>query len=249
MKFHKPFWLIVPLTVLSLLLGACNLATPPGAEPTADLGAVQTQVFNDILTQAAAQQTQTALAIPPTPMPTETPFPTPTLMELPTFAPVGGADAFATATPFQLATLGFTPLALPTATLVGGVMPTITTKNGCNDGAYIGEVGDVKQDWAVLKGGQYYQQAFTILNTGSCPWDEGYAFTLVTQFSTPGIEWNNQKIIIAKTDEFTQPQHSQSFVVKFKAPKAPGKYEGYWKMQSDGGESFGPMVWIKFTVQ
>ncbi|MDD2920869.1 MAG: NBR1-Ig-like domain-containing protein [Anaerolineales bacterium] len=240
MKFGKKFWLVSAATLISILLSSCNLGATP--VPTQDTGAIQTQVFNDILMQAASQQTQTALANPTA---TNTPLPTPTTGFLPTFAPIGGGGA----TPLAIGTpiSGFTPLApLPT---VAGAIPTITTKNGCNDGSYIGETNVANVDWEELKGNTAYSKGWTILNTGTCVWDDGYIFSLVTEFSSPEIRWDKESIIITKKDVFTEPQHSQSFIVKFTTPKAPGRYEAYWKLQDDAKNYFGPMVWIRFTIQ
>lgn len=230
MKFYKPFWLINITMFGAVLLSACNLRATPVA--TEDTGAIQTQAFNIVLTQAALQQTQTALANP-TAAPTHTPLPTATLAEIPTFAPIGGGTLI-------------TPLASPVPTL-GGVA-TITTKNGCNDGTYLGETEPAKTDWAILKPATEYEKVWTIQNVGTCPWDEGYMFSLNTEFSSAEIQWKMTSIVIKKSDEFTLPQHSQSFKVIFTTPKAAGKYEAYWKLQDDSKNYFGPMVWIKFVV-
>ncbi len=80
MKSRKSLWL-VGMTILAVILSSCNLGATPA--PTEDPGVIQTQAFSVVLTQAALQQTQTALAIPPTALPTNTPFPTATLGEAP----------------------------------------------------------------------------------------------------------------------------------------------------------------------
>lgn len=240
MQFRKTFWLVSVATLTAVLLSSCNLGAAP--VPTQDIGAIQTQAFNDILMQAASQQTQTALANPTA---TNTPLPTSTTVSIPTFAPIGGGAS----TPFALGTpiAGFTPLAPQPTT--AGVIPTITTKNGCNDGSYVGETNVANVDWEELKGGTAYSKGWTILNTGTCVWDEGYVFALVTESSNPEIKWEKESIIITKKDVFTEPQHTQSFIVKFTTPKAAGRYEAYWKMQDDAKNAFGPMVWIRFTIQ
>src|SRR5690349_8651323 len=100
MKFRKSFWLVIIL-IPTIILSACNLGAAPA--PTEDPGAIQTQAFNLVLTQAASQQTQTALAVPPTALPTNTALPTATFITL------GGS----TITPFAFNTQqpGFTPIA------------------------------------------------------------------------------------------------------------------------------------------
>lgn len=239
MKFRKPLWLIAATTLAAVLLSSCNLggATPA---PTVDVGAIQTEAFSVVLTQAAINQAQTAMAAPPVVVPTDTPFPTPTMEQ---FLPLPGfatPSASVVNTPFS----GFTPLATvvsPTAALA-----TVTTKNGCNDGTYISEAGF--KDGATLKGGEAYEKSWSILNTGTCPWDEGYAFVLVVQYSSPEIVWEHTSIVIKGPTETTKPQGSQNFVIKFTAPKKAGAYEAYWKLRDDGNNYFGPMVWLKFVV-
>ena len=49
-------------------------------------------------------------------------------------------------------------------------------------------------------------------------------------------------------DQFTQPGHSQAFVVHLQAPKAKGEYIGYWQMKTDAGEWFGSLVSIDIIV-
>ncbi len=194
------------------------------------------------------EQTQTALAIPPTPLPTNTLFPTatlgdiPTLETSPTFAPLGGTN-----TPFAFNTQqpGLTPLASIVPTL--GVVATLTTKNGCNDGTFMGETAPFDKD--VVGATKKYDKSWTILNTGTCSWDEGYSFTYLADQSDP--ELKGYSIVLKKnaTDEYTKPGHTQSFIVKLVAPDEPGEYKGYWKMKDDGGNFFGPLVSLWITVK
>lgn len=241
MKFRKPFWL-VPILIPTILLSACNLGATP--LPAGDPNAIQTQAFNDVLTQVASQQTQTAQAAPPSPLPTNTLFPTATLGAFPTFAPVDGA---ATVTPFSFNTQlpGFTPITSPVATL--GIISTITTKNGCNDGAFIGETAPFDKD--VIKGGKQFTKAWTIQNMGSCPWDEGYRFEFLVENSSPEIKGYSIVLPKNKPEDYTKPGHTQSFVVKLWAPNKPGEYKGYWKLRDDGGNYFGPLVSVWFVIE
>src|SRR3989304_2204813 len=92
MKFRKSLWLMA-VTMLAVILSSCNLGATPA--PTQDLGAIQTQAFNLVLTQVA-------LASSPTPLPTNPTLPTATPEAPPTFAPVGGGES--TVTPFAFNT-------------------------------------------------------------------------------------------------------------------------------------------------
>ncbi len=238
MKFRK----IMGATIFSaILLSSCNLGSTPA--PIEDVGAVQTQAFNIIMTQAALQLTQTAIANPPV-LPSNTPLPTATLGN-PTFAPIGGGEA----TPFTPSTLipGLTPLAAASAVPTLGVVGTVTTKNGCNDGTYLSDNGP--KDWDVLTAGTAYSVTFSIQNVGTCVWDDGYEFVLLAKDSSPEIVWDNVSVAITKKEEFTEPQTSQAFTIKFTAPKTPGKYEAYWKLHDEAKNYFGPQVWIKFVIK
>jgi hypothetical protein len=236
MKLEKYAWLVGIFLIVAVSLSSCNLGATP--MPTPDLGVMQTEAFNMVMTQSAIQQTQTAAAFP-TPVPTNTPLPTPTAGVLPTFAPLGGGSA---STPAA----GMTPLA-PLAPTATGLVATVTTKNGCNDGTYLYDNGP--SDWDALEAGKPYSVTFSIQNVGTCPWKEGYSFVLVEQYSTPGIKWDVTSIVIKKGDGVTDPQNSQSFTVKFTTPTTPGRYEGYWKLRDETNQPFGPQVWIKFTIK
>jgi hypothetical protein len=239
MKSSKSLWLI-SVMVPAIILSACNLGAT--AVPTQDPGAVQTEAFNLVMTQAAMQSTQTAMAIPPTVAPTNTLLPLATPQGLIPTAALAGLN-----TPIPLNTLlpGLTPLASPVPTL--GSVATITTQNGCNDGLYIGETAPL--DGAKLKNFKEIEKAWTILNTGTCPWDEGYAFVFNKELSSP--ELKGYDIVLKKAGDFTEPGHSQSFVIKLTVPGGKTKevdYVGYWKLRDDAGNYFGPLVSIKFTA-
>ena len=236
MKLRKYQWLAI-CTMLTVILSSCNMGATPA--PTQDLGAIQTQAFNQVLTQVA-------LASSPTPLPTNTALPaTPTLQSPPTFIVIGGVS---TNTPFPFNTaqpgFGLTPLASPVPTL-GGVVPTITTKNGCNNGVLVSE--SAPRDGAVLKPGQAYEKAWGFSNTGTCAWDEGYAFVFMPAFSTPGFK--GYDIVFRKTEDFTAPGKGITFIIKLNASNVPGEHIGSWKLRDDGGKFFGSLVWVKYVIK
>ena len=239
MKFRNSLWLAGTM-ILAIILSSCSLGATP--VPTEDPGVIQTQAVSIVFTQVAMQQTQTALAIPPTPASTNTPLPTVTLGVLPTFAPVGGVN-----TPFAFNTQlpGLTPLASPFATISN--IATFTTKNGCNDGIFIGETAPKDKD--EVKAEKDFSKGWTIFNSGTCVWDEGYSFAFLPDSSSSELKGYS---IVLKKDapaEYTKPQHSQTFIVKLTAPKAAGEYKGYWKMKDDAGNAFGPLVSVWIIVK
>ncbi|MBI5353283.1 MAG: hypothetical protein HZB50_11640 [Chloroflexi bacterium] len=240
MKFRNSLWLAGTM-ILAIVMSSCSLGATPA--PTQDTGAIQTQAVSIALTQVSMQQTQTAMAIPPTPMPTNTLLPTPTLGVLPTFAPVG------TVSPLNTALPGMTPLGgTPFATLGSGA-PAGTTKNGCNDGAFEYDNGAAVVDWTVLKPKTEYTHGWSIINTGTCDWDEGYSFFLMKDISSPLIDWKQTIITLKDPSEFTKPKSSQLFVLHFVTPRDPGRYEAFWKLKDDKGNIFGPQVWIRFEIK
>ena len=231
MKLSKTLWLI-SVMVPAIILSACNLGAT--AVPAQDPGAIQTESFNLVLTQAAMQQTQTAQAIPPTAAPTNTLVPLPTQGLIPTVS-LGGN----TPIPFNTQLPGLTPLASPIPTL--GSIATITTKNGCNDGTFLGETAP--KDGAKLKNFEDFEKGWTILNSGTCTWDDGYTFAFNKELSSP--ELKGYDIVIRKSEDFIAPGKSQSFVVKLMVPGGKTKeveYKGYWKLRDDAGNFFGPLV-------
>jgi len=235
MKLRKLLWLMA-VTMLAVILSSCNLNATPA--PTQDLGAIQTQAFNLVLTQVALQSS-------PTPLPTNTALPTtPTLAAPPTFASVGGGGG--TVTPFAFNTplpgSALTPLASPVPTI--GVYATITTKNGCNDGIMMAESKPF--DGAVLQPGENFEKAFQFLNTGTCTWDEGYVFAFLPEFSTP--DFKGSDIAIKKAEDFTKPGSSISFVLKLTADNKPGEYIGSWKLRDEASNYFGSLVWLQYLI-
>jgi len=240
MKFRKTLWLIAVAALSSILVSSCNLGATP--EPTAVPGAIETQAFSIVLTQVAEQQTQTAIAIPPTAMPTVTLFPTPTSFTDAVIPPIGGSIE----TPFAPIP-GFTPLASPVPTL-GGAAPTLSTTNGCNDGLYEGE--SPPYDGFQIKVNDTFEKDWKIRNTGTCPWDEGYSFKINTQWSA-GIEalrGGSTSVVITQEKDFIKPGTLVAMKLKLQAPATIGEYKWCWKMQDDSGAAFGPLVCTTFVV-
>jgi hypothetical protein len=127
-------------------------------------------------------------------------------------------------------------------TAAGGIIGD--TKAGCNDGAFVGETLPDKSE---VGAGKNFTKAWEIRNTGTCAWDEGYVFAFQTDLSSASIE--GYDIVINNKDEITKPGHTQSFIVKLTAPTAAGEYKGYWKLKTDDGTYFGPLVYFDIVVK
>jgi hypothetical protein len=217
-------------------------ATPA---PTVDINAINTAAFNTAVAQISSGETQTALAAP-----SDTSLPTNTIDPLATVVLPGNGTVFPTTTgalpTFSFNTTpttplaGFTPLAtsLPTSAGIGN------TASGCNDALFVGET---LPDKSVIGAGKDFDKAWELKNTGTCTWEEGYAFAFQANLSSTEIK--GYDIVIKASDEFTKPGHSQSFIIKLTAPTTPGEYKGYWKMKDDSGSYFGPLVFLHIVVK
>lgn len=234
MLHRKLRQVIVPIA-FGLALAACNLGKSP--EPTADVGALYTAAAGTLVAQFGDQQTQTAQAVSPTPQASPTPLAS--LTALPTFPALSGLTPFAT---FGLTTpgVGLTPLGLtPQATLAAPVTSGFAV--GCNNAVFIGETIPDKTKMSPLHS---FKKSWSLQNTGTCAWDEGYTFAFKSGDRLDGVD-----VMITREQDFTDPNHSQAFVVPMEAPKDPGEYVGYWQMQDDSGTWFGSLVSVDIIVE
>jgi hypothetical protein len=231
MKLTKLTWTLA-LILLAAALTSCNIGKSP--EPTADVNAIYTSAAQTMVAGLNSQLTQTAQAAPPTA--TYTPLATGTL--LPTFAIATGSVAFGTpGTPLALNTLA---LGTPQATLPSGT-GVYSYPVGCNDATFIGETKPL--DGTLMTAGKLFDKGWSLLNTGTCTWDEGYSFAFKS-----GDRMQGNNVLISASGDFTKPQHSQAFVVKMQVPNAQGQYKGFWQMKDDQGNWFGSIVYVDISV-
>jgi len=215
----------IAASLLMTALTACNLGQVP--EPTADVNALYTAAADTLIAQFGEQQTQTAQAVTPTSPASPTPLASPS--PLPTFALPGGL------TPFSTLSLGLTPL----PTVAGPVANSFPV--GCNDAQFIGETVPDKTEFDAQK---EFKKAWSMLNVGTCTWDENYTFAFKS-----GERLSGNNIVISKEGDFTKPGESQAFVVTLKAPNQVGEFVGYWQMRSDEGIWFGSLVSVDIIVE
>ncbi len=232
MKFVKTIWLIL---LSAIVLSACGAGAT--AEPTQDLGAIQTQAIQTVVAQFNQQLTQTAAAVSPTVPASLTPLATATLGTQPTFAPVGGSTSTATTpgvgTPFAFNTpaSGFTPIASPVQTQSGPV---------CNDSAFVEDV--TIPDGTEIHPGFNFTKSWLIKNTGTCMWDEGYV--LVYQ----GGVFDGYDVPLKDPHDFVKPGDTHKFELNLTAPLKEGEAQDCWKMKADNGEYFGTYLCVKVMV-
>jgi hypothetical protein len=235
MKLHKQIW-PTGFLLVAITLSACNIGATPA--PTQDAAAIQSTALAQVMSTVSSQQTQTAAAIPPTSLPTDTLVPTNTLQV--TIAPVGGVTE----------TLGFGTL-LPISTVTPGAIATTSTKNGCNDGEYLGEDPHYTDASRYLEVniGETVEQFFHFKNTGTCAWDEGYGFMFQPEYSSPEFTGNNIILPKNKPEDYTQVGNQIRYKAIIKAPKVAGDYAAFWKMRADDGSEFGPLVSLYIRVR
>ncbi|HET6846676.1 MAG TPA: NBR1-Ig-like domain-containing protein, partial [Anaerolineales bacterium] len=139
---------------------------------------------------------------------------------------------------------GLTPLgtlvpgstALPTP--VGG--GALSFPVGCNDAKFIGET---VPDKTKIDAQKDFKKAWSMLNVGTCTWDEGYTFSFKS-----GERLSGADVKITREADFTEPGSSQAFVVTLKAPNKVGEFIGFWQMRSDDGTWFGSLVSVDIVV-
>jgi len=237
MRYTKYHWLVV-LLVISLFLSACNLGQEP--EPTPDVGAIFTAAAETVLAQLSVELTQTALAVPTvTPLPSVTPITTISANEsvaptLPTTAALGGTTPLPT---FGIGTQS-SVTTLATATPLGGlaVQPT----QGCFGAAFVADV--TYPDGTVVKKNAWLAKVWSIQNTGTCTWDDGFSLQPVTGDAKG--EW-----VIDTKKEFVEPNEIVEIRIDVKTPDKAGDYGGCWRMLDDSGYYFGTFLCLLVKVE
>jgi len=233
-----PRQMLLTLIAAALLLAGCNVGAAPS--PTLDVNAINTAIVGTTVAQLSVQFTQTALALP-----TSTPAPTDTQAVLPTFAlpTQSGASPTTGALPtlsFNTTPVaGFTQLASPAP--AGGA--TAALGDACNNSAFEGDV--TIPDGTVLKPGEDFEKTWAIRNTGTCTWDEGYAFVFIG--GDNAIDPYDFKFKLTK--DFVAGGEAVNLSIKLTAPLKSGTYSGTWRMRNDQGYYFGQIFSVYIEVK
>lgn len=233
MRSMKMIWTVVVL-LMSAALASCNLGKAP--EPTADVNGIYTSAAQTMIAGLSSQQTQTAQAVPQA-----TATSAPSFTPLPTFAiSTGSILSFGTpGTPFILGTPG-TPLAsLPSGTGLYS-MPV-----GCADATFVHETAPL--DGTSMANGKVFTKGWTMFNSGTCTWDEGFSFAFKS-----GDQMQGENIVFGKTtqaeSDWTPAGKQHEFDVQMQVPWKQGSYKGYWQMKDDTGHWFGSIVYVDIVV-
>jgi len=240
-KYPRQMMLI--LTTAALILAGCNVGATPA--PTLDVNAINTAIVGTTVAQLSLQFTQTAQA-----QPSATPAPTDTPVNLPTFAlpTLGGASP---TTSGALPTISFntTPVVttpIPGFTQLASPVPagaTAVTGDSCQNSAYVADV--TIPDGTVLRPGQDFVKTWTIKNTGSCTWDDGYEFAWIAGDKA----LDPYTVKFDTKNDFISGGATTDISVNLTAPLEPGKYTATWKMKSDTGYFFGGLFTVVIEVK
>jgi hypothetical protein len=236
------------LALTAILISACSIggAAP---EPTVDINAINTAAVETAMGQLSAQFTQTAQAAP-----TATTLPTNTALPLPTFPLQTAAGGNPTASG-ALPTVSFntTPGATSTTPLPGftqlassPIAPAATSSLGdaCNNSQFVTDA--TIPDGTVLDPGVNFDKVWTVKNTGSCTWDDGYALVYIGG-SNPNLDPYNYQI--KDKADFVAGGATANLGLTLTTPCTPGDYEGTWRMRNDKGYYFGTYLTVKVTVK
>ena len=236
------------LAIAASLITACSGGA--AAEPTVDVGAINTAAVETAMGQLSAQFTQTAMVAP-----TLTTLPTNTAIPLPTFALPGAATGSPVAASSALPTVSFnsTPVtpqaqttalpgftALPTA---GSTGPTASLGDSCNNSSFVSDV--TVADGTVLPPGQNFDKVWEVKNTGSCTWDDGYVLAYIGG-SSPNLDPYNFEF--KNSDDFVIGGATANLGLTLTTPCTPGEYEGTWRMRDDKGYYFGTYLTVIVKV-
>jgi len=230
MVLRKFVWLMLTfLTVI--MLTACNIGATPA--PTVDVNAIYTSAAATAMSGFSDQLTQTALAVPPTALPTSTP--------LATFTPLPTFPILQNSTPLTLNTsIPGVVTTVPTIVSIGTAASSYAV--GCNDAKFTGET---IPDGTKYTPGKTFTKSWDLTNVGTCQWSQGYSFAYKT-----GDKLNAQPLAIQiiKSADVVDPGKGLAFNVQMTAPTTEGEYKGYWQMKDDKGNWFGSLVYVDIIV-
>ena len=232
MRYTKNFGL-AGLLLISFILSACNFGQEP--EPTPDIGAIFTAAAETVQAQFAIELTQTALAAPTA---TQPPLP-PTATPIPTFAIDGSSNA--AATPLATIGIGTQPTGvslLPTSTSLA----VLSTQAGpvCMDSAFVADI--TYPDGKVVEDNVFIAKVWSIQNTGTCTWDDGFSLQPITGDAKGAWE-------IDQTKEFVKPGEIVEIRIDIRTPSKAGDWGGCWRMRGDSGQYFGTFLCLLVNVQ
>jgi hypothetical protein len=102
-------------------------------------------------------------------------------------------------------------------------------------------------DDTVLSASERFTKSWRIKNAGTCPWTTAYKFVFFNGDKLGGPDFVSFATPVA-------PGQIIDVSISLIAPTAPGKYQGFWRLQNANGQTFGfgsqadQSVWVKVRV-
>ena len=203
--------------IFTILLSACGAS--PTASPTPDIYAIYTAAAETVI----AEFTKTAAASPPTQAAAST-------------ATQGISTATLVPTSIQTATPTLTSTPEPTATTLVEASPTDVA---CDNAIYVADTS--VPDNTEMSPGQNFEKTWSIKNTGTCTWGEGYSIVFGY-----GEEMGGQAQALPSV---VLPEESVEIVVIFSAPLLTGEHKSFWRMANPAGYNFGEYLSVNIVVR
>jgi hypothetical protein len=138
-----------------------------------------------------------------------------------------------------------TPLPGFTQLVSSPVAPAATSSLGdaCDNNVFVSDV--TIPDGTVVSPGVNFDKVWSVKNTGSCTWDDGYTLVYIGG-SNPNLDPYNFEF---KTkDDFVASGATANLGLTLTTPCTPGDYEGTWRMRNDKGYYFGTYMTVKVKV-
>ena len=230
--------ILTSLTIFTLAaLTACGQAASP-TPTTVDLNAINTAAVATVQAQLTLNAPTIAPAFTLTLPASETPA-------AGTITATPGAGITNTpggiileGTPSLIVTM--TPLfgatAIPSFTPIGGGgAGGGTAVAACKNAGFDGDI--TIPDGTVMKPWEKFTKAWSVRNTGTCRWDEGFYFAGTD--GPPSMARNQAPYRIRAPKDFVEPGASVIIYISMYAPGDPGDYVAHWHMFDDLGKPFG----------
>jgi len=119
------------------------------------------------------------------------------------------------------------------------------TEQPCNHLTFVKDV--TYPDGSNVPPGETFTKTWRLKNSGTCPWTSGYALVFGRGHAMGG------PASVPLTDKEIPPGETVDVSVDLQAPEETGTYQGYWKLRSNGGQTFGygedaKAFWVKVDV-
>lgn len=111
-------------------------------------------------------------------------------------------------------------------------------KNVCSEGSRF----IAQSDYPTVAPGERFQIWFELENSGSCPWQSAYNYSLE---NVNGESLGAPSFV--DVPDRTEPGQRQRWTLDMVAPAAPGEYVTEWRM-THAGYAYGDAPWIRVTV-